>query len=330
MNSINSTTFDANFLGRNFAQGFISEITSQVSGIGSGIGNFLGTGLSDGISSAVKGIDFTKIFNDIVDELNKATSSSSQRIDFHTSAKHFGDELGEAIKAAGMSSTNAFNEVLGNFFRGATLNTVPYLASASLILLGVPHCALYAYNKAKHNIGRPKLASEEHRVGFIDRTTDAITRTATSGFQSLVSGVKWGAITAGAAMVGFLPTAIYCDYNRYWDGICDRGSYNSSSAYYNASMAAIFGMAGVVCAGSVLSKGAGWWKKKLIVPADPKPIFNDQLSAEIKEITDSVNNLRKNKGYFQNVLLYGPGGTGKTMVAMEIAKNSKMNFIKMS
>ena len=37
-----------------------------------------------------------------------------------------------------------------------------------------------------------------------------------------------------------------------------------------------------------------------------------------------------NNGFFQNLLLYGPGGTGKTMVAKLIARNSNINYVMMS
>lgn len=61
-----------------------------------------------------------------------------------------------------------------------------------------------------------------------------------------------------------------------------------------------------------------------------KAVFNRELTGKIKTITHATYNLRKNNGYFQNLLLYGPGGTGKTMVAKLIAKNAGLNYIVMS
>lgn len=64
--------------------------------------------------------------------------------------------------------------------------------------------------------------------------------------------------------------------------------------------------------------------------SEPKPVFNADISRRVTDITRATNNLRKNGGYFQNVLFYGPGGTGKTMISAHIAKNSGMSYVKMS
>lgn len=61
-----------------------------------------------------------------------------------------------------------------------------------------------------------------------------------------------------------------------------------------------------------------------------KPIYNEKISRKIDHLIESVSNIRKNGGYFQNVLFYGPGGTGKTMISEQIAKSSGMSYVKMS
>jgi len=67
-------------------------------------------------------------------------------------------------------------------------------------------------------------------------------------------------------------------------------------------------------------------------PASPKsdPIFNDNISRQIKNISLALTNTYKNGGYFQNILFYGPGGTGKTMIAEKLAKDSNFDFVMMS
>lgn len=62
----------------------------------------------------------------------------------------------------------------------------------------------------------------------------------------------------------------------------------------------------------------------------PKPIFSDYLAQRVKEIVLATVNIIKHGGFLQNLILYGPGGTGKTMIAKEIARSSGMNFIMMS
>ena len=97
---------------------------------------------------------------------------------------------------------------------------------------------------------------------------------------------------------------------------------------FAARSAVIAGAAGTcyTAASAVFGKLKQWW----MAPSEPKPIFNPELESQIRDITEATYNLQKNGGYFQNVLLYGPGGTGKTMVAKMIARGSNMNYIMMS
>lgn len=60
-----------------------------------------------------------------------------------------------------------------------------------------------------------------------------------------------------------------------------------------------------------------------------KPIFKKELDDQIEEIVRSIKNIKKNQAYFQNMIIYGEGGTGKTMIAEKIAKEAGMNFTMM-
>jgi len=59
-------------------------------------------------------------------------------------------------------------------------------------------------------------------------------------------------------------------------------------------------------------------------------IFNETVSRRIAEISASVKNAYKHGGNLENLLLWGPGGTGKTLIAREIAKNAGCNFYLIS
>lgn len=61
-----------------------------------------------------------------------------------------------------------------------------------------------------------------------------------------------------------------------------------------------------------------------------QPIFHPELQRQIADITKAANNIAKNKGFFENVLLYGLPGTGKTMVAEKIARDSGLDYYMMS
>lgn len=60
------------------------------------------------------------------------------------------------------------------------------------------------------------------------------------------------------------------------------------------------------------------------------PIFNENITRRINEITKNLTNLQKNEGNLQNILLYGPPGTGKTMVVEKLLQDLDMDYIKMS
>ncbi len=65
-------------------------------------------------------------------------------------------------------------------------------------------------------------------------------------------------------------------------------------------------------------------------PKQKKPVFSPKITRRVNELIAATQNIRKNGGYFQHVLFYGPGGTGKTLISEYIAKNTGMSYIKMS
>lgn len=73
-------------------------------------------------------------------------------------------------------------------------------------------------------------------------------------------------------------------------------------------------------------------EQNLIDAPEPltKPIFKKEIENKIEDIVRATNNIKRNDAFFQNVILYGPGGTGKTMIAEKIAKEANMNYIMMS
>lgn len=59
-------------------------------------------------------------------------------------------------------------------------------------------------------------------------------------------------------------------------------------------------------------------------------VFNEEVSRRIAEIIAAIPNIQRNGGYFQNVILYGPGGTGKTMISRLIARGANVNYVMIS
>ena len=70
------------------------------------------------------------------------------------------------------------------------------------------------------------------------------------------------------------------------------------------------------------------WIFKAQKPVDA--IFNQEISSRVDDFASALINASKNKGFLPNLILHGPGGTGKTMIAKQIAKKSGMSYVAMS
>ncbi len=285
-----------------------------------------GKTIGDEFSEFIKGMNFKKFAQEFTNEFNEGMKGATENFDFKTPGENFGKQFGEGIKGAGKPMADAMGEITGDLFRNITWNSVPYLASAALVLLGVPLGAYYCYYRAKHNIGRPKLATEMRKVGILDQTQEKITKAGASAFDVFYSGAKWSAIAGGVSLATYLPALIgYAltgpsnnDFERFRD------------AYHIIGAGLTIGSGVLASTGTLVSKIKNWAMETFFAQAEPKPIFHKELEKQIEEISESTRNLQKNGGYFQNVILYGPGGTGKTMVAKAIARNSGMNYVMMS
>ncbi len=77
--------------------------------------------------------------------------------------------------------------------------------------------------------------------------------------------------------------------------------------------------------GKSICRGVSAWLKK-----DEKPIFNATTQEAVNDIISSTKHCKTHGGFFENIILFGPGGTGKTMISKFIAKNSNMNYMLMS
>lgn len=59
-------------------------------------------------------------------------------------------------------------------------------------------------------------------------------------------------------------------------------------------------------------------------------VLNPKLEERLRDIAIATKNTRINRGFYRNVLMHGPPGTGKTMFAKKLAEHSGMDFAIMT
>lgn len=298
--------------------------------------NLGGGGLGEKFNANIK--DFWEKYNladvtaKIMDEFNKAYEEGLKHANISGNTKHFTDEIEkimEVLRTASFRQIEGLRDdaqqIFANMARDTAIKTVPWLALGTAISVGTPLAVTYAYHKAKHNIGRPKLATEVRYVGFYNRSTDLLLNSVSGLWNSSLVGLKYafgvGALGGGTAVAANVVSLV------------QKGTPLFDTT---AKMTKAFDMFKIATLGTgvgITLINAGMLALKSIKESrakQHKPVFHKELNETIENITKSTYNLQKHGGFFQNVLLYGPGGTGKTMISKFMAKNSNMNYVMMS
>lgn len=238
------------------------------------------------------------------------------------------------------------------------LSTMPWIVLSCALAVAAPTLGYYGvrylYDRFVHELSKPKLAQEKKSANVIDRAYEIAQETFSVSYESLKTYLTWKIGAEGAVLMGsvFLAGAAWTmNFNslcNYFRTFLEQAMYenffpdyelrawkyqnqefaNSLLNYNNISMLTSLVALGVL--GKRLYKiGKSYYKNEWLVDSK-KPIFAPEVAEVVDELIANTYNLQKNGGYFQNLLLYGPAGTGKTMLSKCIARGANMNYIMMS
>lgn len=209
------------------------------------------------------------------------------------------------------------------------------------LLLDLGARCMECYNSyVKGQIHKPKLAIEIRHVDLRTRVYDAITTTVSRVWSATKVSL---AVAAGSGVAGLVGALGIVGIDQKLCHIPSHFAYEilKDAAHFIGLPIAATGGRSLLSLGKIaLNLGilAGLYRgaeqiydafHNRRVPVS-QPIFPPKLNSEIMDLIAVTYNQKQHSGFFQNVLLYGPGGTGKTMLSRWIAENSKMNYIMMS
>lgn len=249
-----------------------------------------------------------------------------------------------------------------DFLKQATTSYLPWVALTSVVLVGTPLLLGYAYYYAIENIGMPKLIQERKSYTWYARAKDAALGTLSWCYENSSSYLKTNLFTYGSVLgTTIFTNAVFRTFDSFGAFSQESWAYQSFKnnvvdPFSNLNRDFSCTLAGGTVETCVASKsqylslenlatlsallafsGVAYSNMKALYKyfvnsdhSESKPIFSEKIQSRVDEITSSLSNLKKHGGFLPNVLLYGPGGTGKTMIAKYIARNSGTNYVMMS
>ncbi|MCH9634646.1 MAG: ATP-dependent zinc metalloprotease FtsH [Chlamydiae bacterium] len=303
-------------------------------------GKVLSESFSKGAEETIKSFDFKKISDTYYEEIIKVVI--------------------ELVDKVSKESADVPINFAKKIAKDSIIRVGPWIVLGTVISVGTPLGLYYGYKRLVHNIGKPKLAQECKSNNFFDRATELATNTVSFGYSSAKTYFKWSYLSSittfvSATLIGIASeiSSLAPDYSfkadwtqpliqdtlgawvNYFESFTEKPlifptdkssrnllSYDNVYAGTTAIGAAAVAFNAAKGIYSYISSNWGVLRSK--------PIFNTEVKESIDDVISATKYIKRNGGFYQNMILYGPGGTGKTMISKYIARNSGMNYMMMS
>ena len=187
-----------------------------------------------------------------------------------------------------------------------------------------------AYNSYMSRVSaQPNCAAEIRHVDWRDRLYDGARNTIAGIWKATQAGL---AVGIGTAVLGAGVGAGAVFWDKQVKNILPKTSEDTPLEKWITTLPKVCMVAVAAGIVSALYTGCeiGLNAIRHCAPIVSKPIFHEELNSDILDLTASIAQVKKEGGFFPNLLLYGPAGTGKTMLSKWIAENSGMNYIMIS
>lgn len=340
---------------------FLANLNLSTGGVSAGS---IGSNINVAFSDFLKHTDIPDMTRKVAEDFSEAFKNGFEGINLKGNVQHASDEILPAVEKFFESFRtitigeadkfrDEFQQVFANMSRDWAIKNVPWLALGITVLTSAPLLAWYGYYKIKHNIGRPKLIQETKNYNLLDQVYSAAISTRDLAWNNMKTFTKWSAASFASAfgistvlgiglgiasIIGkglnngppesnFATEFVSDTFCHIFDKVRYCNYKDNLFSFSNVGLACLgIGVAAVAYqnAKSLYNYAQNFWVPRV------KPIFNNKIQTVMDDIVNTTKNLHNHGGYFQNLLLYGPGGTGKTMIAKYIARNSGLNYVMMS
>lgn len=222
----------------------------------------------------------------------------------------------------------SFQNGINSMFEGSYLT----ILSKAVMTLALPVATVSVINYISASflgsLGKPALMKEERIVHAKDQANKALHDLVMPGVMASLGAFLLSNLPPFNMMLQSVKCALesklYPDLSS--TRLCSRLKYPQTKTILLTALTA-----GIVT--SLVTGVKSFYKERQNAhqeKPEPLPILEPKVQKSLDQIAKTTIDLKERKQFLQNVLFWGVGGTGKTMAAKAIAKNSNMNFVLMS